>query len=83
MSGEKDRRRNIAARNAAPVRGTYICGHDGSCDNPGPGWGASADAHCWTESTARRLAWQGGPSANAEADLAAWNSLGSRKRDAA
>lgn len=74
---------NLAARNSAPLVGTYICGHDGSCDNPGHGWGVSADAHCWHKSTARRLEWQGGPSANAAADLAAWNRFGSSKRAAA
>ncbi len=61
------------------MSGTYICGHDGPCDNPGPGWGVSADAHCWRQSTERRLAQQGGPSANAAADLAAWKALGQRR----
>lgn len=72
-----------APRSTSPLAGTYICGHDGPCGNRGEGWGVSADAHCWHESTARRLEWQGGPSANAAADLAAWNRIGTLESAAA
>lgn len=65
-------------------RGTYIC------NDPHHSCGASHfngshqdDHHCWHESTARRIAQQGGPSANAAADLAAWNALGQRRKVAA
>ena len=64
---------------------TYLCDPD-SCTAPPappslhrkarlarPGYG-----HCWHESTARRLEWSG-PSANAAADLAAWNGLGKKR----
>lgn len=34
---------------------------------------------CWHESTARRIEWQGGPSKGADADLAAWNRLGTKR----
>lgn len=43
----------------------------------------SGHGHCWHESAARRLKWQGGPSANAPADLKAWNALGQRRKDRA
>lgn len=54
-------------RSADPAPSTYRCG----------------DGHCWHESLARRLEWQGGPSANAAADLAAWRGLGARREVAA
>ena len=38
---------------------------------------------CWHETVLRRLEWQGGPSEGADADLDAWNRLGSRREAAA
>jgi hypothetical protein len=70
---------NLAARDAAPVVGTYICDvRQPDCPDRDLTNGPLLDAHCWHESTARRLAWQGGPSEGAEADLALWNRLGRR-----
>lgn len=81
------REANLIARNAAPVVGTYICNDHFAADCPDrPTSGGSCEwggTHCWHESTARRLDWQGGPSANAAADISAWNRLGSSKRAAA
>jgi hypothetical protein len=76
------------------MSGTYICDPEG-CLHADPAPDASVvymramrlcrdgSGHCWHESTARRLEWQGGPSANAAADLDAWNSLGHRRSNAA
>ena len=79
---------NINARNAAPLVGSYICDGD-VCPHAVPErsmiharLAVPGHGHCWHRSTARRLEWQGGPSANAAADLAAWNGLG-KKRGAA
>jgi hypothetical protein len=74
---------NVACRNAAPVVGTYIC-DPGFCEEGhGDGNPRNGSCHCWHESARRRLEWQGGPSANAAADRAAWNGLGERQRAAA
>ena len=79
--------RRMASRSATPWVGTYLCDPDvcdhapstrGPLDPPGNG-----SRWCWHESTARRLAQQGGPSANAAADLAAWNALGESRKDRA
>lgn len=79
--------RRMAARSATPWVGTYLCDPDGCSQAPTtrgpfdpPG---SGSRWCWHESTARRLEWQGGPSANAAADLAAWRRIGSREEAAA
>ena len=76
---------HLVARDAAPVVGTYICDPEACPDAPPSlSWGRNVrlarpgHGHCWHESVARRLEWQGGPSEGAQADLSAWNSLGSR-----
>jgi len=83
---------NLAARNAAPWVGTYICDDHHAHDCPDRPMSAGGTwttfygycpATCWHESTARRLERQGGPSANAAADLASWNVLGQRRKRAA
>jgi len=72
-----DRNRDLAARNAAPVLGSYICNDPARDCGAGCSHGSNpADRHCWHESTSRRLEWQGGSSTAAAADLAAWNRLG-------
>ena len=74
---------NINARNAAPVVGSYICDPD-SCSRVHVSYKrpVAGSGQCWHETLRRRLEWQGGPSANAAADLAAWDGLG-KKRGAA
>ena len=77
-------RRNLASRNAAPVRGSYLCDPSApDCPDRDESLAPKPFTYCWHTSLQARLAWQGGPSANADADLAAWNSLGSRTRAAA
>ena len=91
MSTGRVRLKNIAARDVAPLVGAYICDPD-SCIHAAAApertmlaarLGREGYGHCWHESAARRLKWQGGPSAVAADDLVAWNSLGSGKRAAA
>lgn len=73
------------------MSGTYICDDPLAHDCPDRPMSAGGtwtfygwrSATCWHESTARRLEWQGGPSANAAADLDAWNNLGQRRDRAA
>lgn len=78
------REANLIARNAAPVVGTYICNDpDRPCGADHFNGSHPQDRQCWHESCRRRLEWQGGPSANAAADISAWNRLGSSKRAAA
>lgn len=89
----KVKAKNIAARNAAPVVGTYICDLDVCILHGEPTEIGRGGGHCWHESAWARLGWQYGearasrialgidPAANR--DLAAWNSLGSRTRAAA
>jgi hypothetical protein len=80
---------NRVARNAAPVRGSYICDDYGAEDCPcrpasaGGFRDAWASAHCWHESTRRRLEWQYGENRVDQADIARWNALGTRKAVAA
>lgn len=88
MTGNRTEARRIESRNAAPWVGTYICDdyHAHACPQRPESAGGAWDfygyrpATCWHESTARRLAQQGGPSANAAADLAAWKALGQRRK---
>ena len=80
-----NRERNIAARNAEPLVGSYVCDPAG-CSRVHrryPNKHVSETYHCWHDSVVRRLEWQGGPSANAAADLAAWNALGESRKDRA
>jgi len=74
---------NASPRSATPLVGTYICEPSVCAHDPRTGDGKITGVHCWHESTARRLEWQGGPSANAAADLASWNDLGQRRKRAA
>lgn len=70
------------------MTGTYICDDYSASKCPARpfsngGAHGGPNGHCWHESAARRLAQQGGPSANAAADLKAWNALGQRRKDRA
>ena len=101
MSGNLVTERRIAASNARPYVGTYVCEpkvcrHHPDYEHVTPEqersrasrrvwWRTREESlgRCWHESTERRLEWQGGPSANAAADLASWNALGQRRKDRA
>lgn len=84
MAAPYPRPSNREAREAAPVRGTYICDHDGPRGQH-TGWGVSADTHCWHEHTDARLLWLYGEEGRAareaatHADVAAWRALGTRR----
>lgn len=63
---------------------TYLCDpRHASCPDRDRSLISDPASQCWHESLARRLDQQGGPSANAAADLAAWNRLGQRHEAAA
>ena len=82
-----------AGRNAAPLVGTYIC-HPSVCIDPSVVHsGLGPHGHCWHRSTWHRLQWQHGreraeavmegQDAKSQADLAAWNRLGTKRKAAA
>lgn len=84
MAASYPRPSNREAREAAPVRGTYICDHDGPCGRPA--WlRPRHDSHCWHEHTDARLLWLYGEEGRAareaatHADVAAWRALGTRR----
>lgn len=83
--------RNIAARDAAPMIGTYICDDFAAVTCPcrprsNGGAHAGPNGHCYHESTRRRLAWQYGEARAAsimagtddasDRDERAWERLG-------
>lgn len=83
--------RSVAARDVAPIRGTYICDDYMASDCPcrprsSGGAHAGPNGHCWHDSLRRRLGWQygaaraaaimDGTDAASDRDERSWERLG-------